>query len=833
MLPLKKSTTLCLLIVFCFIVTTSFFSTKKISCSPEKSILVISSYSPSFPTFNQQIEGIKSELDNSEILIDIEFMDTKRFNTEENINNFLNSLKYKITNTKKYNGVIVCDDNALDFINIYKDDLLKEIPIVFLGVNDVNKAIKFSSNPYITGVTEAISMDETISLALKFQSNAKNIIALVDGTTSGQCDLKSYYALKNKYKTLNFTDINLDNFNFAEYSKEVATISEKDIILLLSAYTDKMGISVNFYESLELIKENSKAPIFHLWSHGIGEGILGGKVISHFEQGKAAANLINQILDDGLPPEKIPFISQTPNKFMFDYIQLKKFNIESSLIPKDSIILNKESSFYERYRKLLIFSSLTLSAFLVIIFLLLTNIRKRKVAEKRLIQKNGELNFTHEKLKNQLSKVHQYAYYDKLTGLPNKTNFKYHFNKFIQSFNEHTNTLSLVFIDIDNFKIINDTYGHSIGDKLLLKVSALLKELTLENSYLARLGGDEFVILLENHHSKELIEAEVKRISKNLEKHFCIGENKFYITASIGIAICPDHGVSYSDLMKNADAAMNKAKEKGRNCYKFFKKEINDELNRKLVLQNGLRKAISNEEFVLYYQPIIGVTNGKIKGFEALIRWVSPEFGFVSPNDFIKLSEEMGLILDIGKWVIKNALLFSEKINVGKKEKLVVSVNVSAIQLKQINFIDSVNEIIQTTGIDPTLINFEITETSLIDNFESCSLTLNALKEMGIKISLDDFGTGYSSLSYLTKLPIDTLKIDKSFVDAINKTSNEKDLIQSIIYIAHKFGLNVVAEGVEYPNQAKQLQKYKCDMLQGYLYSKPLPEDSIFEKFDT
>lgn len=830
MIHLNKRNNLYFLMIFCFFIVISFFSVEKVFASPKKNILVISSYSPSFPTFSQQIEGIKSQLNSSEILIDIEFMDTKRFDTEENLTNFLNSLTYKIKNIEKYNAIIVCDDNALDFVTIYQDDLFNKIPIVFLGVNDVEKAIELSNTPYIIGVVEAVSIEDTISLAQKIQNESKNIIALVDGTTSGQGDLKGYYSLKDKYKPLNFTDINLNNYSFDEFSKEVASINQNDIVLLLSAYTDKTSTSINFYESLQIIKENCKAPIFHLWSHGLEEGVLGGKVISHFEQGKTAANIVFQILE-GLPMKQIPLISESPNKFMFDYNELIKFNIKKSLLPKDSIILNDKNTFHEKYKKTLIFILAIFLIFSTIIIFLLTSNQKRKKVEKKLMQKNEELRITYKKLEKQLLKVHQYAYYDILTGLPNKASLKLHLNRFLELFNEHIETFSLVFIDIDNFKIINDTYGHSSGDKLLLEVSNIIKEVTLENSYLARLGGDEFVILLENYQSKEKIESQVKRISENLEKQFYIDGSKFYVTASIGIANYPQHGTTYSDLMKNADAAMYKAKENGKNCYEFFKKEINDDLNNKLILQNGLRKAIENEEFILHYQPIIQIETGKVTGFEALIRWISPDFGFVSPNDFIQLSEEMGLIIDIGKWVIQNACLFSKKINNGRSEKLSLSINVSPIQLKQLDFVDSVREIIQCTDIDPKLINFEITETALIDNFESCLSILQELKQMGIKISLDDFGTGFSSLFYLNKLPIDTLKIDKSFVDNVDVNNDEKDLIQSIICIAHKLGLNVVAEGVEYANQAKKLEKYKCDMLQGYLYSKPIPEDAAIKKF--
>ncbi|SHH94191.1 ABC transporter substrate binding protein [Clostridium grantii] len=826
------------IVLIIVIMIISIFSGLKVKAIHTKRILLISSYNYSFPTFQNQIEGVKSQLNSSEVLIDVEFMDFKRFETETNLSNFYNSLKYKLEQLEKYELVIVTDDNALDFAMEYNEELFKDTPIVFLGINNHQKAVNASINPNITGVEECISMFDTIDIATKLNKGAKKIIALSDGTETSRSDLELYYTTKKEFQTYEFTDINLSEMTFEEFYGEIEQINKDDIVLLLSAYTDKLGNDKSFNESLELINESCQAPIYHLWEHGIGEGVLGGKVISHYEQGKRAGKIVNSVLN-GESIKNYPLITEENNKYIFDVKKLEENNISMNLLPKNTILINEKISFYENNKKI-VNRIIALFIFLsLLIIYLMTNIHIRKKHEKELLNKNEELNDTFQELaisqnelKRQYSKIHKYAYYDNLTGLTNRTSLKIKLRNLTQIKTDYLKQFAVIFLDLDNFKFVNDSYGHSIGDKVLKEIAKELIKLDLGNSSIYRLGGDEFVLILEDYQDTFDLNYKTDKLRKTLDRAIDIEGNKYFITASIGVAIYPQNGKNYSELLKNADAAMYKAKENGKNCSAIYDESINAKLNRNMEIRSELVNAFTYKEFFLNFQPQIDIESGRVYGFEALIRWINPKLGFVSPGEFIEVAEEMGRIVQIGNWVLKESCIFCKKINEKYENKLIISVNVSAVQLMQKDFLENIKNILEKTEVDPKLVAIEITETAVLKNFDLNRAKLEQIKSMGIKVSLDDFGKGYSSLYYLRNLPIDTLKIDKSFIDDIITNDNEstiKDLTESIILIAHKVGLKVIAEGVEMPMQLMKLKEYKCDFMQGYYVSKPIEEKLVCE----
>ncbi|SHK14166.1 PAS domain S-box-containing protein/diguanylate cyclase (GGDEF) domain-containing protein [Geosporobacter subterraneus DSM 17957] len=432
--------------------------------------------------------------------------------------------------------------------------------------------------------------------------------------------------------------------------------------------------------------------------------------------------------------------------------------------------------------------------------------------------------------KLQQEKIKQLAYYDPLTGLPNRTFLSYKLHSILRIAKENGEKGAVIFIDIDNFKMINDAFGHTFGDMLLKHIGERLKEKVRQDVHIGRLGGDEFLILFEAAKQDEMIEGLAKEIIECFAEDFIVEEKKLHITTSIGIAKYPGDGDTPDDLLKNADTAMYRAKYEGKNRYRFFEKSMNEDLAQKMLLQNSLRNALERNEFVLYYQPEVDTFSKSIYGFEALIRWISPEHGFVSPLKFIHILEETGMIVEVGKWVFKNACEFARKINIDEANRIIVSINVSPIQLMHNDFVEDVKDIIASTEISPELIGFEITETALMESFAENIDKLYKLRALGVMIILDDFGTGYSSLNYLRKMPIDILKIDKSFVDDLNSEEG-KPLAESIVALAHSIGLKVVAEGVETEDQFNILQKYKCDLIQGYLISKPVPQEETLKLF--
>lgn len=427
-------------------------------------------------------------------------------------------------------------------------------------------------------------------------------------------------------------------------------------------------------------------------------------------------------------------------------------------------------------------------------------------------------------------KIKFMAYYDSLTELPNRIFFIDKLNELLESINDNNSRGAVLFIDLDNFKIINDTMGHNYGDKLLIHLAKKFENWINTEDLICRLGGDEFILLHPNVDEAEAV-SYARSFLKLFDQPCKIDGKQIYSTVSIGIALYPKDGMDTDTILKNADAAMYKAKELGKSRFELFNQDMYLKLTRKTHIERILRKAIENEELIINYQPIYYAQNNLIFGFEALLRLNSKELGFISPLEFIPIAEEYGHITKIGQWVIKESCKQAVKwIEKGYKFKS-LSVNISSVDLQQSNFHQYIEEIINNIGIDPKILELEITETVLMQSFDSSIAILNQLMDMGIRIALDDFGTGYSSLSYLRKIPIDTLKIDKSFIDNITSDQKEKSIINNTIEMAHSLGLKVVAEGVETKEQLLVLKERKCDYIQGYFFSKPLPADEVEKLF--
>lgn len=430
-------------------------------------------------------------------------------------------------------------------------------------------------------------------------------------------------------------------------------------------------------------------------------------------------------------------------------------------------------------------------------------------------------------LKIQQYKINKLAYYDSVTGLPNRARLRELVTKEIESCHMLNSKLALFFIDLDNFKTVNDSFGHEAGDKLLLEVGKRMEEIQGTNMTSFRLGGDEFVVLITSIEHREQVEAYSKELLRCLAVPIFIDGNMFRVTASIGAVFYPEDGLNYDELLKNADTAMYISKSSGKGTYTYYKKSMGDNAIEKIKLEANLHRALENNEFVLHYQPIVDVSDEKVKGFEALIRWAHPEHGLIFPNKFIGLAEENGMIVEIGKWVIKNACKYAKSIYDCGFTDFYVSVNVSTPQFLQKDFTEFILSTLENTGISPELLLIEITESVLMESYELVIEKLNKLKNNNIRIALDDFGCGYSSLTYLRKLPINILKIDKSFIADIKSEDDMESITGPIICLAKQLGLNVVGEGVETRKQLNYLKKHGCDMFQGYLISKPVPEEEI------
>ena len=446
----------------------------------------------------------------------------------------------------------------------------------------------------------------------------------------------------------------------------------------------------------------------------------------------------------------------------------------------------------------------------------------------RVISERESIQEQYESLKKNQEHIKKLAYNDNLTQLPNRIAFTEVLDNVLYTLRQEE-TIAIMDIDIDDFKVINDTLGHSYGDELLIDVTHRLKQAISEDDYLARNGGDEFILLTQNITDISEYEDKIKKIMKVFSYPFVLSTKEFFVTVSIGIVLAPANGKTSQTLIKNVDTAMYVAKGNGKDTYCYFNDSMNENLMNKIEMQSELRKAIENKDFVAYYQPQIQLSDNKLVGFEALIRWKKEDGSLVPPADFIPLAEETGLIVPIGQYVLieacKELKLWNDK---GYKD-LTMAVNLSARQFRDRDFVQMLQDIIAEVGVNPKNLELEITETLALEDMEYTVNTIRRLQDIGVKFSLDDFGTGYSSMHYLKDLPINILKIDKSFLDTIMEDESEQKIVQTIIAMAQILQLEVVAEGVESEGQADYLKNINCDKAQGYLYSRPVPSQEAYE----
>ena len=448
---------------------------------------------------------------------------------------------------------------------------------------------------------------------------------------------------------------------------------------------------------------------------------------------------------------------------------------------------------------------------------------------KELSASKAALEVSEQELKKNYAHIEQLAYHDGLTGLYNRVAFMKYAYKIFHDASVGASKHAIFFIDLDNFKNINDTLGHDYGDLLLKDVSDRMLSCIASDDILARNGGDEFLILKNRFDTVDDLENFASQLVNVVHHPFILNDETAVVSMSVGIAVFPNNGLTVSELIKNADIAMYNAKNSGKNSYRFFDSYMEDDVNRKNDLADILSHVIDKNEIYLQYQPQVNVESGQVTGYEALMRIESELVGFISPAEFIPIAEETGIINILGEWALIEACNFNQVLIKSGFGPLRVSVNVSTTQLKDDHLIDIIKSIPEKTGMDLKHLEIEITESVLMNSFEHNLKLINQMKELGCSIALDDFGTGYSSFNYLTQIPIDTLKIDKSFIDGI--CSNEKDrcIADSIIDLAHKMDISVVAEGVEDNEQLQILQNQFCDSLQGYLFSKPLNSTDFIE----
>lgn len=630
----------------------------------------------------------------------------------------------------------------------------------------------------------------------------------------------SYYFIKQEEEIATVILKSLKN-NITETSYTLSkSISKKEDILSYRALLDRIASNQDFIKAI-LVFDNEKMLVTTEPSYTkLDEDIQNNNLRSSYKKLLNNKYIINNInFYEGNIPKELQLV------YVLEYDEIHSHFIKN------------------RFDFIFYFGFMPIIALIFLIFMLRIYITKPlellrqyayynnnvpkafKIKELEAIRHSMVDSFSRlEKEKNELYLI---ARTDSLSGLANRNSLNEYLQRIIPTAKRHEKEFAFLFLDLDHFKTVNDSLGHNVGDELLQNIASIIKKTIRPNDFVARIGGDEFAIIIQDYKSYYELTRIIERIQKQLAKTWIIQTYPLNIACSIGVAFYPKDGKDTVNLMKNADIAMYEAKKLGRNQYHFFTEKLNQTVQNTIALDKDMRQALVDKEYELYYQPKVDLKTSKIIGCEALLRWISPEKGFIAPNSFIPLAEENGFIKELGIWIIDEAL--EQHIKWGKIGiNIPISINISAKQLLSKEFIPTFLKKLNTKSIEPSKIDLEITEYIFMEQTKEVDMALNQLHNMGITISLDDFGTGYSSLSYLKKFPIDYLKIDKTFLDDFNSIDGSI-FLETIVKLGQMLKLKVIAEGVETKEQVEYLNSISCDQYQGYFFSKPL-NTKDFEK---
>lgn len=885
--------------------------------SSAKNVLIIHSYDENYKWTSEENKGILDSLPGS-LNIYTDYMDAKRVDKPGYYEEFeaLQSVKYQDAGI----DLIVCSDNeALYYMLGWGKNIFGDTPVVFCGVNDFKDELLAGKSNY-TGVVEETDYKATIDGIIKMQPDLRTIFVLSTDSQLSSMQRADVEAIAKEYKNVeisfetNVEEDSLKNFKNRNYYDTA--------VLMLADPVMHNGRPVTLDSLTKESVEGINLPVYTTYDFVMGNGFMGGKLVSGYLQGKGAGSVASRILA-GTAVSAIPVVKESPNVYTYDYTMMKKYGILQGNLPAGSVMINKPFSFIETYRNGALALLAVFGVLAILISLLAINIRRRKQSEERYqlalegtndavweldipanrfrasgkwkeitgydqdVKVNLEdyLKYIHPEDRKSVFKcysglkdmsesftaefrlkaasgdykwlrargkvlrdkdksvraygyigdissqkkyeeeIRHLAYYDKLTGLMNRASvMKMLDEKLVEMHAKHEKG-AVFFVDLDDFKRVNDTMGHDCGDTLLAAAAERLTECAGGSSFVGRLSGDEFLVIKYGTKDPREISELAYQLTRTFIDSFTVKDKQVFVTASVGVALYPEDGTDSASLLKNADIAMYRAKESGKNKFKFYNPGMNMDVMRKAEVDKELRDAIKSGALMVYYQPYFSFRTGEVTGFEALLRWNSPKLGYVTASEFITAAEETGFIVEIGKWVLETVCRQNRLWRLKKLGSIFTSVNISALQINDPAFLETVRGMLGRSGLPADALGIEIKESVIMGDIRFNGKTLEELSADGVKIALDDFGTGYSSLTSLARIPLNSIKIDRSFTEQVTESSKNASIIHGIVELAHKMGLTVVAEGVSKQPQYDVLKEMGCDEVQGYLTGKPMPAE--------
>ncbi len=783
----------------------------------EHRILYISSYDALYYPYDDTRTGLEQGLYPGGVEYDVVFMDAKTHSSKEDLQAFHDYLQVYLKNGKKYEGVLVRDDVGLKFVMQYREEFFPGMPVVFFGVNDLELAREAQKDPLITGLYETDYLQITLDVATRLFPEYTHMVALHDSSTAGATDAKKFYVFEEGFPGYKFSDINTSEYTEEELGLVLEELPEDTILIYMTAYLDIYGKNQSLRSRTATVVEHAHVPVFRNYPGCETMGIIGGVYLDLQEHSRIAAQTLSDIVN-GADPASYDLVLNTPYKNTFDYSVLARFGIREDDLPEGTVFVNKPESFTERYGGILPLVTMLLVALVSMLLASRISIRGEKMVTEQIRASRDDLVKSQEKLKYQ-------AEHDDFLHLLNRKTAMERMERELAVYSDYAIILS----HVDGFTDVNDRYGHRVADQVLKSIADQLRELCLKNSWMiARYRDADFLFWIKGQHLTANHEI-INSLQSAFHSPVSIGSDVITLSASMGIS--NSDGVTTPEKhVLNAEFAMRRARERGRNGAFVYDEEMKEKAREEIAIKEKILEAFDNDGFFMVYQPQVGVESKQVTGYEALLRMKAPG---MYPGVFIPIAERNGWIWRIGRitteLVVRQLAAWRDE----GRELRPVSVNFSSNQLNDKEYLGFLKGLLRKYDIPAKYIEIEITEGLFLERTAQAEGLFASFKEAGIKLLMDDFGTGYSSLGYLTYIPVDVIKLDKSLVDAY-LVEGKAAFIKDVVQMVHDLDMEMIVEGVEEQWQYEKLKEFGADTIQGYYFSKPLPPEEaiVFDASD-